>query len=125
MPQSLTTVLVSGLVVGSFYGLAPLYANQLGLPNEEVGLYMGACIFAGLLQASLAGGCDEPRTGLCREGRLVFSTKVLLGYLAVLDVGLLIWCLRVLDERRQIRAALLVFIAILIGAVVFSIYVHS
>ena len=49
VPQSLTTVLVSGLVVGSFYGLAPLYANQLGLPNEEVGLYMGACIFAGLL----------------------------------------------------------------------------
>ena len=43
----------------------------------------------------------------------------------MLDVGLLIWCLRVLDERRQIRAALLVFIAILIGAVVFSIYVHS
>ncbi|MFX5777031.1 MFS transporter, partial [Acinetobacter baumannii] len=35
--------------VGSFYGLAPLYANQLGLPNEQVGLYMGACIFAGLL----------------------------------------------------------------------------
>ncbi|MCR8111903.1 MFS transporter, partial [Pseudomonas aeruginosa] len=27
VPQSLTTVLVSGLVVGSFYGLAPLYAN--------------------------------------------------------------------------------------------------
>ncbi len=49
VPQSLTTVLVSGLVVGSFYGLAPLYANQLGLPNEQVGLYMGACIFAGLL----------------------------------------------------------------------------
>ena len=31
------------------HGLAPLYANQLGLPNEQVGLYMGACIFAGLL----------------------------------------------------------------------------
>ena len=86
---------------------------------------VAVCIFAGLLQASLAGGCDEPRTGLCREGRLVFSTKVLLGYLAVLDVGLLIWCLRVPEERRQIRAALLVFIVILIGAVVFSIYVHS
>lgn len=49
VPQSLTTVLVSGLVIGSFYGLAPLYATQQGLSNEQVGLFMGGCIFAGLL----------------------------------------------------------------------------
>ncbi|MCP8464829.1 MFS transporter [Pseudomonas sp. ZM23] len=49
VPQSLTTVLVSGLVIGSFYGLAPLYATRQGLSNEQVGLFMGGCIFAGLL----------------------------------------------------------------------------
>ena len=49
VPQSLTTVLVSGLVVGSFYGLAPLYAVDQGLSTEEIGLFMGGCIFAGLL----------------------------------------------------------------------------
>nr|WP_294973525.1 MFS transporter [uncultured Pseudomonas sp.] len=49
VPQSLTTVLVSGLVIGSFYGLAPLYATRQGLSNEQVGLFMGSCIFAGLL----------------------------------------------------------------------------
>ena len=49
VPQSLTTVLVSGLVVGSFYGLAPLYAVDQGLGTEEIGLFMGGCIFAGLL----------------------------------------------------------------------------
>ncbi|MCP1622278.1 MFS transporter [Pseudomonas nitroreducens] len=49
VPQSLTTVLVSGLVVGSFYGLAPLYAVRQGLSTEDIGLFMGGCIFAGLL----------------------------------------------------------------------------
>ncbi|WAH57401.1 MFS transporter [Pseudomonas silvicola] len=49
VPQSLSTVLGSGLIVGSFYGLAPLYASQQGLSTEQVGLFMGCCIFAGLL----------------------------------------------------------------------------
>lgn len=49
VPQSLSTVLGAGLIVGSFYGLAPLYASQQGLSNEQVGLFMGSCIFAGLL----------------------------------------------------------------------------
>jgi MFS family permease len=49
VPQSLSTVLGSGLIVGSFYGLAPLYASQQGLTTEQVGLFMGSCIFAGLL----------------------------------------------------------------------------
>ncbi len=34
VPRSLTTVLVSGLVVGSFYGLAPLYANPVGVAQR-------------------------------------------------------------------------------------------
>ena len=49
VPQSLSTVLGAGLIVGSFYGLAPLYASQQGLTTEQVGLFMGSCIFAGLL----------------------------------------------------------------------------
>ncbi|MFZ5958376.1 MFS transporter [Pseudomonas knackmussii] len=49
VPQSLTTVLVSGLVIGSFYGLAPLYATDQGLSVEQIGVFMGVCIFAGLL----------------------------------------------------------------------------
>lgn len=49
VPQSLSTVLGAGLIVGSFYGLAPLYASQQGLTTEQVGLFMGSCIFAGLV----------------------------------------------------------------------------
>ncbi|WP_248747955.1 MFS transporter [Pseudomonas sp. MWU12-2037] len=49
VPQSLTTVLGAGIIVGSFYGLAPLYASQQGLTTEQVGLFMGCCIFAGFL----------------------------------------------------------------------------
>jgi MFS family permease len=49
VPQSLTTVLTAGLIIGSFYGLAPLYATQQGMSTEQVGLFMGCCIFAGLI----------------------------------------------------------------------------
>ena len=49
VPQSLIAVLGAGLLVGAFYGLAPLYAAQQGLSTELVGLYMGCCIFAGLV----------------------------------------------------------------------------
>ncbi|MBD1552755.1 MFS transporter [Pseudomonas typographi] len=49
VPQSLSTVLGAGLVIGSFYGLAPLYATGQGLSTEAVGLFMGCCVFAGLV----------------------------------------------------------------------------
>lgn len=49
VPQSLTTILGAGLMIGSFYGLAPLYAAQQGLSTEHVGMFMGTCIMAGLL----------------------------------------------------------------------------
>lgn len=49
VPQSLTTVLGAGLIIGSFYGLAPLFASQQGMSTEHVGLFMGCCIFAGLV----------------------------------------------------------------------------
>ncbi len=49
VPQSLTTTLVSGLVIGSFYGLAPLYAARQGLSNEQVGMFMGCCVLAALV----------------------------------------------------------------------------
>lgn len=49
IPQSLIATLIAGLIIGAFYGLAPLYGSRLGLSNAQVGLFMGGCIFAGLL----------------------------------------------------------------------------
>ncbi|MFP6849183.1 MAG: MFS transporter [Pseudomonas sp.] len=49
VPLSLTTIIVAGLLIGSFYGLAPLYGTRMGLSTEQVGLFMGCCIIAGLV----------------------------------------------------------------------------
>lgn len=49
VPLSLTTIVVSGLLIGSFYGLAPLYGTRVGLSTEQIGLFMGCCIIAGLV----------------------------------------------------------------------------
>jgi len=49
VPLSMLTSLVSGAMVGAFYGLAPLYASRIGLPTHMIGLFMATCIVAGLL----------------------------------------------------------------------------
>jgi MFS family permease len=49
VPLSMLTSLVSGAMVGAFYGLAPLYASRIGLPTQMIGLFMATCIVAGLL----------------------------------------------------------------------------
>lgn len=48
-PQAMTTVAIGSMIVGSFYGLAPAYASNLGMHPEEVARYMTTTILAGLL----------------------------------------------------------------------------
>ena len=84
VPQSLSTVLGSGLIVGSFYGLAPLYAAKQGLSTEQVGIFMGSCIFAGLLVQWPLGWLSD------RYDRAVLIRGVAIG-LAVAALPLAIW----------------------------------
>ena len=59
VPLSLTTIAAAGLMLGSFYGLAPLYAAQMGLATEEVGIFMGCCILAGLVVQAPLGWLSD------------------------------------------------------------------
>ncbi|OJH85644.1 MFS transporter [Serratia marcescens] len=49
IPKVLATTLVIGMVVGSFYGLAPVYASLQSLTTQQTGLFMALSIFAGLV----------------------------------------------------------------------------
>ncbi|SUI39126.1 Uncharacterized MFS-type transporter ycaD [Serratia marcescens] len=49
IPKVLATTLVIGMVVGSFYGLAPVYASLQSLTTQQTGLFMALAIFAGLI----------------------------------------------------------------------------
>ncbi|CAD5108564.1 MFS transporter [Zestomonas carbonaria] len=84
VPQSLTTILVSGLVIGSFYGLAPLYATRQGLGTEQVGLFMGSCILAGLLVQWPLGWLSDRHD----RARLIRGCAILLA-LAALPLAVL------------------------------------
>lgn len=79
VPQSLTTVLCAGLMLGSFYGLAPLYAQQQGLSTEQIGWFMGCCILAGLIVQGPLGRLSD------RYDR----AKLIRGFAAVLAVAAL------------------------------------
>ncbi|MES2819784.1 MAG: MFS transporter [Pseudomonadota bacterium] len=85
VPQSLTATLVSGLTIGAFYGLGPLYATRQGLSNEQVGLFMGGCILAGLLVQWPLGWLSDryDRVRLIRGSALLLTLAALpLGMLA-------------------------------------------
>lgn len=79
VPVSLMTTFASGLVIGAFYGLGPLYASQVGLPTEEVGLYMGACILAGLVVQWPLGWLSDraDRSKLIRNAALALTIAAL------------------------------------------------
>ena len=49
IPQALTTIVVAGLLLGAFYGLAPAYAAASGLDTHLIGVFMAVTIGAGLI----------------------------------------------------------------------------
>ena len=69
VPLSLITIAVAGLLIGSFYGLGPLYGARMGLTNEQVGLFMGSCILAGLLVQWPLGWLSDRRDRIWLIGR--------------------------------------------------------
>jgi len=79
VPQSLTTMLISGLITGAFYGLAPLYAMRQGLDTKHISWFMGICVLAGLLaQAPLGWLSDRYDRAL-----LIFTSALLLAIAAL------------------------------------------
>ncbi|WP_371372671.1 MFS transporter [Thalassotalea aquiviva] len=49
IPEALTAVLFAGIINGSFYGLAPVYAQQAGFNASDIGSFMAITVLAGLL----------------------------------------------------------------------------
>lgn len=68
LPLSLVTVLISGVINGSFFGLSSIYATALGLSTAQVGLFMAVAIGAGLAAQWPLGWMSDrlPRASLIR-----------------------------------------------------------
>ncbi|HEJ9096846.1 MFS transporter [Serratia odorifera] len=93
IPKVLATTLVIGMVVGSFYGLAPVYASQQALSTQQTGLFMALAIFAGLVaQFPLSWLSDRyNRTLLMRVNAILLTVAALpLALLPHIDFHLLL-----------------------------------
>lgn len=75
--------IISGIVLGSLYGLMPLYLSHLGLSDGNVGYWMALLVSAGILGQWPVGRLAD------RDGRLmvlrVLVFMVILGSLAMLS----------------------------------------
>ncbi len=49
IPKILFITLATGMAVGAFYGMAPVYTSMQGFTTQQTGLFMGITIFAGLV----------------------------------------------------------------------------
>lgn len=49
LPQVMLITLFAGMLVGSFYGLGPIFATRLGLDTQEAGFYMAIAVAASLV----------------------------------------------------------------------------
>lgn len=49
LPQVMLITLFAGMMVGSFYGLGPIFATRLGLDSQEAGLYMAIAVASSLV----------------------------------------------------------------------------
>lgn len=79
IPKILASTLVIGMIVGSFYGLAPVYTSLQSLSTQETGLFMALSIFAGLVaQLPLSWLSDRyNRTLLIRINALLLALTAL------------------------------------------------
>lgn len=73
IPRILLITLATGMAVGAFYGMAPVYTSQLGFTTQQTGLFMAITIFAGLIsQFPLSWLSDR-----IDRGRLLLYTALL------------------------------------------------
>lgn len=79
VPQSLTTIAMAGVIVGSFYGLAPAFAASQGMNTEQVAAYMATTVLAGLLAQWPMGKLSDH----VRRSRLIRTNSVILGVLVL------------------------------------------
>ncbi|HDZ57777.1 MAG TPA: MFS transporter [Pseudomonas xinjiangensis] len=86
IPQALATIAVSGLLLGSFYGLAPVFASGVGLATSDVGVFMAVTIGAGLAAQWPAGWLSDrlDRSRMIQINAIVLTGVVLLIALAVM-----------------------------------------
>ncbi len=73
IPKILVITLLTGMATGAFYGMAPVYASQMGFSTSQIGVFMAATIFAGLVvQFPLSWLSDR-----YDRQRLLFFTAIL------------------------------------------------
>lgn len=79
VPQALVMIFLVGIMVGSFYGLAAVYASKMGLDTSNASLFVMVCIAAGFLSQWPMGWLSDHfnRAKLIRINAFLFAVCVI------------------------------------------------
>jgi MFS family permease len=106
-PTGVTTCLASGLILGSLYGLYPIYIQHLGYSLADISSIMGITIFGGMLFQYPIGKLSDHI-----NRRIVI---ILLSFITILLCALLIW-------KNPLSLWALATISFFLGGAVFCLY---
>lgn len=106
-PTGMTGALASGLVMGAFYGVGPVFAQEVGLDPGGVASFMGAGIIGGLLLQWPLGRLSDGRD----------RRKIILG----VCLAILLICLVLLNKTAE-HGHLLFVLTVVFGGLVFALY---
>lgn len=107
LTQPLLTVFVSGMLNGSFFGLAAVYAARQGMDAAAVGRYLALTVVAGLIAQVPSGLLSDrmPRAALIRVIALLLAAVCV-----------------TLGARQNLAPAALLAFAVCIGSLQFCLY---
>lgn len=79
VPQALVMIFLVGIMVGSFYGLAAVYASKMGLNTSNASLFVMVCIAAGFVSQWPMGWLSDHfnRAKLIRINAVLFAISVI------------------------------------------------
>ncbi len=106
-PTGMTGALASGLVLGAFYGVGPVFAQAVGLDAGEVASFMGAGILGGLFLQWPLGRLSDGR-----DRRLIILAVCL---------AILLTCLALIDKTADNGIGLFT-LAVAFGGLSFTLY---
>lgn len=110
-PLAITGCFITGLTLGSFWGLGAVYFTQLGLPSKEVALLIATTFLGGLIFQWPIGYLSD-----------LFDRRITIAAVLLLSTFVAIGFIYLLDTNKASIDLTLVFLSLLFGGFSYTLY---
>ncbi|PRP55747.1 MFS transporter, partial [Bacillus halotolerans] len=106
-PSGVSTCFVSGMILGSIYGLYPIFIQNSGYPTAEISIIMGLTIFGGMVFQYPFGRLSD-----------LISRRYVIAFLALMSSVL---CVAIIEIGKD-NVYIISILSFLLGGTTFCLY---